>query len=93
MIRVSYEDAVRAARTDATYADTLLACAMPRVDELGYFAAPDLQAPLSMIAGRQRPTSSFNQHLKRSARGLAWTLETLGEERVPIDALGHFSAR
>jgi energy-coupling factor transporter ATP-binding protein EcfA2 len=75
-IRASYTEAVEAARVDATYTDTLLACALTKVDELGYFSAPGVKTPLARISKRDRPTSSFQQHLKKFAQEPSPILET-----------------
>lgn len=80
-IRASYVEAVQAARTDATYADTLLACAMAKVDELGFFAAPALQVPLTQISHRDRKTASFTQHLRRFSDGDHPILDSKGSGR------------
>jgi len=80
-IRVSYTDAVTSARADATFADTLLACAQAMIDPLGYFAPSDVSVPLSQLAGQPRRSADFFTHLKRFAGPPSWILETRGEGR------------
>lgn len=80
-IRVSYTDAVSSPKQNAQFADTLLACALAKVDELGFFAPADVAAPLSTILGIQRRTPDFLNHLKRFAGPPSWVLETRGDGR------------
>ena len=80
-IKVSFTDAVTAARSDATLGRTLAACSMARVDELGFFAPADVCAPLSDIMGTPRTTSNFLHHLRRFNGPPSWILETRGSGR------------
>lgn len=48
-IRVSYTDAVASPKQNAQFSETLLACALAPVDELGFFAPADVASPLSSI--------------------------------------------
>ncbi|WP_164878359.1 AAA family ATPase [Pollutimonas thiosulfatoxidans] len=45
------------------YPQVLLACAMAEQDNLGYFAAVDIRAPLSKIMGKAYDIPAFSQHL------------------------------
>ena len=45
------------------YPQVLLACAMAKPDDMGYFAAADVRAPLSLIMGRPYEINAFSQHL------------------------------
>lgn len=81
MIRVSYTDAVTASRSDASFTDTLLACALAPVDELGFFAPIDVAPALSSIAKQARTTANYSHHLKRFSGPPSWILETRGDGR------------
>lgn len=80
-IRVSYTDAVTSPKQNAQFADTLLACALSRVDELGFFAPADVATPLSSLLSVPRSTPDFLHHLKRFAGPPSWILETRGDGR------------
>ncbi|MGC1208857.1 MAG: AAA family ATPase [Ornithinimicrobium sp.] len=75
-IKENYHQATLAARSDATFKQTLLACALAPTDHLGYFAASDVREPLERIIGSPRPTSSFNAHLKRFSQESPFVLES-----------------
>lgn len=45
------------------YAEVLLACAMAKTDEFGFFYAADVRGPLCMIMGRAVQIPSFAKHL------------------------------
>ncbi|WP_435083400.1 AAA family ATPase [Gordonia hongkongensis] len=79
-IRVAYTDATTSAKP-AEFDLTLLACALARVDELGFFAPADVRDPLAELSRRPRPTSSFLGHLKRFADEPLYILDTRGENR------------
>jgi Cdc6-like AAA superfamily ATPase len=54
------------------YQQVLLACALARTDELGYFSAVDVRAPMSRIMGRPYEIAAFSRHLNdfcETARG------------------------
>ena len=51
----------------AMYARVLLACALAREDEYGFFTAPDVREPLRKILGTQATTLAFTRHLERLA--------------------------
>ncbi len=80
-IRVAYTDAVTSAKP-AQFDLTLLACAMVRGDELGFFAPKDIREPLSYLAEKPRKTSDFHGHLKRFAEAPIWILDTRGDGRT-----------
>ena len=61
--RTAYHKATTSPRRDNLYADVLLACALAKVDDLGYFAAADVRAPLSKIKKRKFDIPSFSRHL------------------------------
>lgn len=82
-IRENYHVATMSPRKGNIYKEVLLAAALAKVDDLGYFAPADLREPLSMVlGGRDTPVSLFGQHLKtlcEEDRGKI--LEQIGTER------------
>lgn len=80
-IKVSYTQAVTAARADASYDVTLLACAMARVDELSFFAPIDVAPGLKELTGQEKKTATYHAHLRRFADEPSWILETSGQGR------------
>lgn len=61
--RSAYHKATTSSRKDSIYSHVLLACALARTDELGYFAAGDIRIPLSEIMGKLYDIPSFSRHL------------------------------
>jgi hypothetical protein len=80
-IRANYTAAVSSAVKNAQFNQTLLACALAEVDELGFFAPVDVCDPLSELVGARKETSYFIHRLHRFADDPAWILETRGEGR------------
>ncbi|WFF07012.1 ATP-binding protein [Micromonospora sp. WMMD1076] len=80
-IRSQYTEAVSSARQNAQFPMTLLACALTRVDDVGYFAPADVRTPLAELTGTYRDTSYFLHHLRRFADEPSWILDTKGEGR------------
>lgn len=81
-IVTAYNQATRSAHKDAKFDRVLLACALARKDELGYFAAREVVQPLSMIMGARYDIPAFARHLKlftSPERGNI--LQLIGEER------------
>lgn len=67
-----YHRATRSPRRDNLYGQVLLACALARKDELGYFAASDVRKPMSMLMKRRYDIPAFARHLNdfcEKARG------------------------
>jgi Cdc6-like AAA superfamily ATPase len=67
---------------ETLYPQVLLAAALARGDDRGYFAPPDLREPLSTIMGRRYEIPQFSQHLHsltEHARGSV--LQKTGGER------------
>lgn len=62
-IRNTYFEAIRSARKDNLFCAVLLACALARTDELGFFAAQDVRPPIRKITGKSYDIPSFAQHL------------------------------
>jgi hypothetical protein len=59
----SYQEATRSARGNL-YSQVLLACALAKTDEWGYFPAVNIRKPLSDIMKRRLDIPAFAQHLK-----------------------------
>jgi len=63
---------VGTACTARIYPQVLLACALAKTDELGYFPAGDIRIPLKEITGKRYEIPSFSRHLNdfcESGRG------------------------
>lgn len=76
-IKDAHHRATVAARSDATFKTTLLACALARTDHRGYFAAADVRPPLERVTGMPRRNSDFNAHLKRFSQDQPYVSESL----------------
>ena len=61
-IKDAYHHATASSR-ETLYPQVLLACALARGDDLGYFAAADIREPFSDIMGQEYEIPSFVQHL------------------------------
>jgi Cdc6-like AAA superfamily ATPase len=64
-IKSAYQKATRSVRPDSLFAQVLLACAMAPKDELGFFTAGSVRAPMSMIMGRRYEIPAFARHLNQ----------------------------
>lgn len=82
-IREAYYNATLAARSDAKFEETLIACSLVIPDRMGYFAASDVCAPLSSILGVPRKNSDFNSHLKRFSSEPPMVLDVKATRRTP----------
>ena len=82
-IREAYYNATLAARIDATFEHTLIACALAIPDRMGYFTASDVCGPLSYIRGVPRKNSDFNTHLKRFSNDNPIVLDAKTATRTP----------
>jgi Cdc6-like AAA superfamily ATPase len=81
-VRRAYHDAIRSPRKDNLFGDVLLACALAKTTELGFFAAQDVRGPMRAITGKNYEIPSFAQHLNEfseSKRGPL--LQKAGESR------------
>jgi hypothetical protein len=77
-----YHTATSSPRREAIYQQVLLACALTRHDELGFFAPADVREPLTKIRGRRCEIAAFAKHLSAfcdSTRGPI--LQRTGVER------------
>lgn len=65
-IAKAYADAVRSTKPDNQYREALLACALAKSDDRGYFSAAAVRVPLTKITGgeKRREIPSFARHLK-----------------------------
>jgi Cdc6-like AAA superfamily ATPase len=63
-IRSVYHKATASPRSDNLYTQVLLACALSRTDDLGYFAAAAVRDPLTYIMNKKYDIPSFSRHLK-----------------------------
>ena len=64
-IRASYAKAISSPQAGNLFRQVILACAMARDDDLGFFAAADVRRPLSHITGRDYGIPQFVGHLKK----------------------------
>lgn len=79
-IKVAYTDAITSTKP-SQFDLTLLACALTKTDDLGFFAPADVREPLSSISARTRTTPTFISHLKRFCDAPSYILDTRGEGR------------
>ena len=61
-ILTAYHQATSSSR-ETIYAQVLLACALAKKDNLGFFAPPDVANPMSLIMKRKYHTTGFSRHL------------------------------
>ncbi len=81
-IKTAYYDATKSQQPGHLYKEVLLACALADVDELGYFTAAVVRAPLRTITGKQYDIPNFARHLKEfSEPGRGDMLERVGGTR------------
>lgn len=59
----AYGVATRSPRKDSLFGQVLLACALARKDELGYFTPGAVRRPMSQIMGRPYEIAAFTRHL------------------------------
>ena len=64
-IRMAYLQATVSPQRGALFGTVLLACAIAPTDDLGYFTAADVCAPLQRVAGKRYDIPSFVGHLKK----------------------------
>jgi Cdc6-like AAA superfamily ATPase len=63
-LRSDYMKAVTSPQTDNIYSQVLVACALTKADEYGYFAAAAVRDPLGKIRQKRCEIPSFAKHLK-----------------------------
>lgn len=59
----AYHRAISSTRA-TIFEEVLMACALAKKDELGYFVLADVRAPLRTITGKPYEIQAFSQHLK-----------------------------
>jgi hypothetical protein len=62
-IQSAWHKATMSPRKNNLFSDVLLACALAKTDELGFFAAQDIREPMQGITGKPYDIPSFAQHL------------------------------
>jgi hypothetical protein len=62
-IVAAYHRATMSPRRENLYPQVLLACALAKCDDLGYFAAADVRGPMTRIMGRPYEIPAFSRHL------------------------------
>lgn len=62
-IRSAFYKATTSPRPDNLYRQVLCACAVARIDELGYFAAADVRDSIRRITGRNYGIPAFARHM------------------------------
>lgn len=78
----SYVKATTSRRTQHLYREVLLACALAKRDELGYFGAVDIREPLRRLTNKNYDTPTFFQHLSKfCSRERGNILTKIGEKR------------
>jgi Cdc6-like AAA superfamily ATPase len=65
-IMSTYSTSISSSRQETIYPKVILACALAKKDETGFFRAVDVREPLSRIMGKTyTTTSAFNRHLNQ----------------------------
>ena len=62
-VRSTYDRAVFSPRKDTLYVQVLLACALAKTGEFGFFTAASVREPLSAITGKPYDIPGFARHL------------------------------
>lgn len=81
-VRNLWHTATNSPRPDNLFEEVLIACALAKTDELGYFAAQDVKDPLTKILKRPIKNANYSRHLIEFcdfAKGPVF--ERFGEER------------
>ena len=63
-IKSVYDRAVFSPQKDTLHAQVLLACALAKTGEFGYFSASAIREPLSALTGKPYDIPGFSRHLK-----------------------------
>lgn len=81
-IKTAYYDATKSQQPGHIFKEVILACALAEVDDLGFFTAAAVRAPLRIITERGYDIPNFARHLKElSEAGRGNLLERVGETR------------
>jgi len=62
-IQNAYYQATSSARNGRLHSQVLLACAMSKTDELGYFSPADIREPLRAVSGKSYQIPGFSRYL------------------------------
>lgn len=65
IVESDYHKAVHSSHADALYASVLMACALARQDQFGYFTAGSVREPLQVVTGRRIDIPAFARHLSQ----------------------------
>ncbi|HTD57561.1 MAG TPA: ATP-binding protein, partial [Solirubrobacteraceae bacterium] len=65
IVESDYHKAVHSSHGDALYASVLMACALARQDQFGYFTAGAVRDPLEVVASRFIDIPAFARHLSQ----------------------------
>jgi Cdc6-like AAA superfamily ATPase len=68
-VKSVYDKAVFSPQKDTLHAQVLLACALAKTGEFGYFPASAIREPLSAITGKAYDIPGFSKHLKDFSEG------------------------
>jgi len=81
-IKSDYVKATTSVQKKNIFREVLLACALADTDEIGYFAAADVRAPLREITGRSYDIPNFARHLKEfSSENRGKIIERTGQSK------------
>lgn len=81
-IKEAYQKATTSPRKDHRFKEVLLACALAKTDDSGYFYAADVRSPMSTIMGRAYDIAAFARHLNDfSEIGRGPVLKKIGTKR------------
>jgi len=81
-IKSAHYAATTSQQPGTIYKEVLQACALAEIDELGYFAAAAVRAPLNLITGKNYDIPNFSKHLKEFSEPRRGTiLQRIGERR------------
>jgi len=76
LVRSDYAAAVHTNRTDTLFREVLLACALAKTDDRGFFTPQSVVEPLASILGKSVKIANFQNHLK----------EFIGKERSHLNS-------
>lgn len=81
-VKTAYYSASSSPQPGNIYKEVILACALTDVDDLGYFSASAVRAPLRIITGREYDIPNFARHLKElSEKSRGQLLQRVGDAR------------
>jgi Cdc6-like AAA superfamily ATPase len=72
--RATYYAASKSPQPGHMYKEVLLACALAKTDDFGFFTAADVREPLRVVTGRKYDIPNFAKHLKELAEGKRGTI-------------------